>query len=71
MRVTRKMEHHNNSCPNEHRIASKAFKTRKENMEDQPTVAPGIEDDVLEIGATEEEIEKGDYTEVYKLEVDP
>lgn len=31
----------------------------------------GIEDDVLELGATDEEIEKGEYTEVYKLEVEP
>ncbi len=42
---------------------------------DTPTVAPGIDDDeVLNEKATEEEIERGDYTKVVTLawdEVEP
>lgn len=43
----------------------------EEEAASQPTVAPGIEDDVLEEEANQEERELGEYTEVLKLEVEP
>jgi hypothetical protein len=39
----------------------------KEKTEQEPNIAVGIEMDELEENATQEEIEKGDYTEVTKL----
>lgn len=36
----------------------------------QPTIAPSMEMDELEISATEEEVRKGDYTPVTKLVLD-
>jgi len=48
---------------------------RKEEMDSRPTVAPGIDDqEELKQSATEEEMEKGEFTSVTTLsfdEVDP
>lgn len=48
---------------------------KKENKKDEPTIAPGIDDnEELRQNASKEEIDRGDYTEVTTLsfdEVDP
>ncbi|MDP4084154.1 MAG: hypothetical protein Q8934_06010 [Bacillota bacterium] len=48
---------------------------RKTTNDNEPTLAPGMDDqEELEQNATEEEVEKGDYTSVTTLsydEVDP
>jgi len=48
---------------------------KKRKKETRPSLAPGLDDEkILEIKATREEIEDGDYTMVTKLtydEVDP
>lgn len=48
---------------------------RKYDKKDQPSIAPGMDDqEELEQNATEEEVEKGEYTSVTTLsydEVDP
>lgn len=41
--------------------------TPKQKAQQQPTIAPGLEDDELHRDATPEEIERGDYTMVTRL----
>jgi hypothetical protein len=40
------------------------------NERHEPTIAPGIDDEELTRDATEEEIERGDYTNVTRLSFD-
>lgn len=43
---------------------------KKQQEQAEPTVAPGMEMDELEVDATSQEVEQGDYTSVTKLVID-
>lgn len=44
--------------------------SKNEKLHEEPTIAPGMEMDELEAGATAEEKQRGDVTEVTKLVID-
>lgn len=46
------------------------MRKEKRNHEDEPEFAPGLEQDSLKENATEEEIDKGDFTPVTSLILD-
>jgi hypothetical protein len=47
-----------------------AYNETRRHAREEPSIAPGIGTDELELDATPEEIERGDYTQVSRLALD-